>query len=200
MSFWDEKFSTTDYVFGEAPNAFLERQADRIKGLDTALAVADGEGRNGVWLAGLGLDVLSIDGSQVGLDKANALAVRRGVSIVTRQEDVASFDWSARQFDLVVGIFIQFAAPALRDAMFAGMRAALKPGGLLLIEGYGPKQLEYATGGPSQLDQLYTAELLREKFGDLELIELTEYDAELSEGQRHVGTSALVDLVARKPR
>ena len=199
-SFWDDKFSTEDYVFGERPNAFLERQAERISGRRHALAVADGEGRNGVWLAEQGLDVTSIDASQVGLSKADALALRRGVRLTTRRVDIAAYDWPEQSFDLVVAIFIQFAPPALRDAIFAGMIHTLAPGGLLLIEGYTPRQLDYRTGGPGQLDQLYTAALLREKFADLEIIELAEYDAELSEGKRHVGTSALVDLVARKPR
>ncbi|WEK05036.1 MAG: class I SAM-dependent methyltransferase [Candidatus Devosia phytovorans] len=198
MDFWDEKFSTTDYVFGEGPNAFLARQADRLRGYGNALAVADGEGRNGVWLAEQGLDVLSVDASSVGLAKADDLAKRRGVTLTTRLVDIGRYDWPAASFDVVAAIFVQFAPPAMRDAMFAGMMQTLKPGGLLLLEGYTPRQLDFGTGGPKQLDQLYTEELLREKFAALEIVELAAYEAELEEGSRHIGTSALIDLVARK--
>ena len=100
---------------------------------------------------------------------------------------------------MVAAIFIQFAPPAMRDAMFAGMVRTLKPGGLLLLEGYRPEQLGYGTGGPGQLENLYTEALLRARFGALEIISLESYDAELSEGSAHAGPSALIDLVARKP-
>lgn len=198
MNFWDEKFSTPDYLFGETPNAFLARQSTRLAGYKTALAVADGEGRNGVWLAEQGLDVVSIDASSVGLAKADALAARRGVSLTTQLVDIAAYPWAEAQFDVIAGIFFQFAPPDLRDQIFAGMIRSLRPGGLLLLEGYTPRQLDYGTGGPKQLDQLYTADLLREKFAALEIIALSEYDAELEEGSRHRGPSALVDLVAKK--
>jgi SAM-dependent methyltransferase len=199
MSFWDERYSTPDYLFGEEPNAFLARQKDRLPKAGTALAVADGEGRNGVWLAQQGLDVLSIDASPVGLEKARRLADKRGVAVTTQLLDIAAYDWPDARFDVIAGIFFQFAGPELRDQIFAGMKSALKPGGLLLIEGYGPRQLEYKTGGPGIPENLYTEALLAEAFAGLEIIELREYDAELSEGARHVGMSSLVDLVARKP-
>lgn len=198
MTFWDEQFSGSDYLFGEAPNAFLARQANRLVGYKNALAVADGEGRNGVWLAEQGLDVVSIDASSVGLAKADALAARRGVSLTTQLVDIADYAWPEAQFDLIAGIFFQFAPPVLRDQIFAGMVHSLCPGGLLLLEGYTPRQLDYGTGGPQQLDKFYTAELLREKFAALDIIDLSEYDAELEEGTRHRGTSALIDLVAKK--
>lgn len=198
MNGWDEKFSAEGYLFGEAPNAFLARQAGRLEGYRNALAVADGEGRNGVWLAEQGLDVVSMDASSVGLAKAAALAERRGVQLTTELVDIADYPWPENRFDVVAGIFIQFAPPPLRDQIFAGMIRTLCPGGLLLIEGYTPRQLAHGTGGPKQADQLYTAALLREKFAALEIIELAEYEVELEEGSRHRGMSALVDLVATK--
>lgn len=198
MNSWDEKFAAEGYLFGEGPNAFLARQADRLKPYRNALAIADGEGRNGVWLAAQGLDVTSMDASSVGLAKAEALAARRGVTLTTQLVDIAVYDWPEGGFDVVVGIFFQFAPPDLRDAIFAGMIRALRPGGLLLLEGYTPRQLQFGTGGPKQLNQLYTADLLREKFAALEILELSEYEAELEEGTRHRGSSALVDLVATK--
>lgn len=200
MSFWDERFSQPGYVFGEAPNAFLARQSDRLKGYRTALSIADGEGRNGVWLAEQGLAVTSMDASPVGLEKARKLAEKRGVVLDMQLADIADYAWPDASFDVVVGIFFQFASPPLREAIFSGMIKALAPGGLLLLEGYGPKQIEYKTGGPRILENLYTEELLREHFASLDIVELRAYDAEIDEGSGHSGLSALVDLVARKPK
>ena len=103
-------------------------------------------------------------------------------------------------FRSIVAIFIQFAAPEQRARLFAGMQQALKPGGLLLLEGYRVEQLAYGTGGPKDIENLYTAELLRNAFADLEILHLAEYDAPIEEGSGHRGMSALVDLVARKPQ
>ena len=199
MSFWDNRYDRPDYVFGEAPNAFLAAQAARLQGYRTALAVADGEGRNGVFLAEQGLDVLAIDASPVGLIKADRLAHKRGVRLTTHCLDIAGYDWPAASFDVVVGIFIQFAPPAMREAMFAGMVQTLAPGGLLLIQGYRPEQQAHGTGGPTDPDKYYTEALLRQQFAGLEIITLESYDAVLEEGAAHNGLSALIDLVARKP-
>ena len=198
MSFWDDRYSRDDYVFGEAPNAFLATQVHRLPKSGTALAIADGEGRNGVWLAEQGLDVLSIDASPVGLDKARKLAAKRGVALKTQLLDIGTYDWPANSFDVVAGIFFQFAGPELRDAIFAGMIRTLKPGGLLIVQGYGPRQLDYKTGGPGVLENLYTEALLAEKFAALDILHLADHDGEVAEGSAHVGQSHLVDLVARK--
>ena len=195
---WNTRYDTDEYVFGTAPNAFLASQAHRLHPGMRALAVADGEGRNGVWLAQQGLDVLSVDASENGLDKASRLAASRGVHIATELADLGDWDWGCERFDVVVAIFIQFAGPALRDAMFTGMREALKPGGLLILQGYRPEQLAYATGGPKQVENLYTEPLLREAFADMEVLHLASHDGLLDEGEGHRGMSALIDLVARK--
>lgn len=199
MSFWDDRYSRDEYVFGEAPNAFLAAQAHLLPPSGSALAIADGEGRNGVWLAEQGLDVLSVDASPVGLDKARKLAAKRGVSLDAQLLDIAEYDWPAERFDVVAGIFFQFAGPDLRDAIFAGMVQTLKPGGLLIIEGYGARQLEYKTGGPGILENLYNGALLAEKFAALEILHVSDEDRELAEGLTHIGVSHVVDLVARKP-
>jgi len=198
-AFWDGRYGDESYLFGEQPNAFLARQADRLRPGQTALAVADGEGRNGVWLARQGLTVTTTDLSPRALAKARALAERHGVSIDARLADLETWDWPSEAFDVVVGVFIQFAPPRQRDRLFDRMKQALKPGGLLLLEGYRPEQLAYGTGGPGQVENLYTETLLRDAFGDLEEISLLSYDAEIKEGSGHVGLSALIDLVARKP-
>ena len=196
---WNERFSDPDYVFGIAPNAFLAAQAHLLKPRQSALAVADGEGRNGVWLAEQGLDVTSFDFSPVGLEKARKLASKRGVKLTTRLSDVAGWEWEPERFDVVVAIFIQFAGPKLRHAIFAGIRRTLVPGGLLLMQGYRPEQLTYGTGGPSCAENMYTADLLRSAFIGFELLKLEEHDSLTSEGKGHHGMAALVDLVARKP-
>ncbi|NLC61006.1 MAG: class I SAM-dependent methyltransferase [Gammaproteobacteria bacterium] len=195
---WDQRFSSADYVYGTEPNAFLVSHAHRLRPGMSALAVADGEGRNGVWLAGQGLNVLSIDASRVGLAKARDLADRLGVNIDMEVADLSAWAWPQDRFDLVAAIFIQFAGPPLRDEIFAGMQRALKPGGLLLLQGYRPEQLAYGTGGPPDATQLYTADLLREAFAGMRILHLAEHDSVINEGRGHAGMSALVDLVAEK--
>jgi len=199
MSFWDERYQGEAYLFGEAPNAFLAAQAHRLRPGMSALAVADGEGRNGVWLAEQGLDVLSVDSSPVAQAKAARLAEARGTTLRLEEADLASWAWPEGQFDVVAAIFIQFAGPDLRDQIFAGLKRALKPGGLLLLEGYRPEQIAYGTGGPRVPENLYTEAMLRAAFSDFEILELSAYDAVIKEGAGHSGQSALIDLVARRP-
>jgi SAM-dependent methyltransferase len=195
---WEKRFSVPDYVFGTEPNAFLKSQAAVLPRSGTALAVADGEGRNGVWLAERGLDVLSIDWSPTALGKAQALAERRGVALRTAKVDLVQWQWPVAAFDVVAAIFMQFLTPEERRRVFAGMRDALRPGGLLLIEGYRPEQLNYKTGGPSLVENLYTRALLEAEFSGLSEITITEHDSMTSEGTGHVGMAALIDLVGRK--
>ena len=196
---WDARYRTDDYVFGTEPNAFLASQAHRLMPGMSALAVADGEGRNGVWLAAQGMNVLSVDASETGLEKARKLAAARGVRIATERVDLGEWDWGAERFDAVVAIFVQFAGPDLRRAMFEGMQRTLKPGGLLILQGYRPEQCAYGTGGPSEPENLYTEALLRDAFGGMDWLHFSSHDDHVDEGHGHVGMSALIDLVARKP-
>ncbi len=195
---WNARFAAEDYIFGTAPNAFLVSQRNLLKPGQRALAVADGEGRNGVWLARQGLEVLSIDFSQAALAKARKLAAKSGVTLQTECCDLTVWDWGTQRFDVVVAIFIQFAAPPFREIIFQRIKDVVEPGGLLLLQGYRPEQLGYKTGGPSQRENLYTAAMLREAFDDMTILYVAEYDAEISEGTGHEGMSALVDFVARK--
>jgi cyclopropane fatty-acyl-phospholipid synthase-like methyltransferase len=203
---WDQRYAGEEYHFGTEPNAFLLSQQHWLQAGMSCLAVADGEGRNGVWLAQQGLDVLSVDASPVALAKARRLASERGVSVRFELVDLLqsevpvprNAEGGAAGYDVVAGIFIQFVPPAQRAAMFDGIKRALKPGGLLLLQGYTPRQLEYRTGGPSQAENLYTEALLRELFADMDILHLAEHDSHISEGAGHHGMSALIDLVARK--
>lgn len=196
---WNERFSGKDYVFGTEPAAFLRRAEPYLKAGQTALAVADGEGRNSVWLAEQGLAVTAFDFAPNGLTKGRALAKARGVEVDFRLGDITQWDWDGAAFDVVAAIFIQFVGPDLRAQIFDGLRRALKPGGLLLLHGYAPRQVGYGTGGPGAVENMYTVPMLAEAFEGFEILRLEDYDAVIEEGAGHSGKSALVDLIARKP-
>ena len=196
---WNQRFSAPEYIFGTAPNAYLASKAQLLRPGQRALCVADGEGRNSVWLAQRGLEVAAFDISPVGVEKAQRLAAERGVRIDFEVADVYGWRWPAASCDVVAAIFVQFADPAMRGFMFERMAQALKPGGLLIVQGYTPKQLEYKTGGPPRIENLYTPEMLRKAFALFEILELVEYEAVLGEGSQHSGRSALIGMVARKP-
>jgi SAM-dependent methyltransferase len=195
---WQQRFAAPGYLFGTAPNAFLKSQAHLLRKGQTALSIADGEGRNGVFLAEQGLDVLSLDFSDVAQVKARELAKKRSVRLRVEQADMTNWSWPAEVFDVVAAIFVQFATPPQRGVIFAGIKRALKPGGLLLMQGYRPKQLDYKTGGPSDVTRLYTRELLEDAFGDFSALDISEHDSAIEEGAGHSGLSALIDLVGRK--
>jgi len=197
---WNARYDQPEYVFGTDPARFLVEQKQYLKPGLRALAVADGEGRNSVFMASKGLEVSAFDGSDIAVRKARALAEARGVSVNYNHADIEGWDWAARSYDLVVAIYIQFSPPGPRKAVFAGLKQALAPGGVLLVHGYRPEQLEYGTGGPPFAENMYTEALLREAFGDLEILRLAAYDREVEEGRGHSGMSALIDLVARKPK
>jgi len=198
MNTWDERYAGDEYLFGIEPNAFLVSQQQILKPGMSCLALADGEGRNGVWLAQQGLQVLSVEASKVALDKAKKLAVQSGATLDFELADLEHWQWGESRFDMVAAIFIQFAPPAMRAQMFANIKRCLKPGGLLLLQGYTPRQLEYKTGGPPVAENMYTEAILRAAFDDMEWLHFAEHDKEIREGAGHSGMSALIDLVARK--
>jgi cyclopropane fatty-acyl-phospholipid synthase-like methyltransferase len=198
---WSQRYRDAgeDYLFGIAPCRFLETHRHRLESGATALSVADGEGRNSVWLAEQGLAVTALEISPVALDKARRLARGRGVEVDFVQTDIIADDWPDVEYDFVIGVFIQFVGPEERELQFARLKRAVKPGGLLMLHGYTPKQLEYKTGGPSAVENLYTEYLLRQAFADLRIETLHAYEADLEEGNGHRGRSALIDLIARRP-
>jgi SAM-dependent methyltransferase len=200
-SFWSARYRDAgeDYLFGTAPNKFLATQAERFGAGMSVLSVADGEGRNAVWLAEQGCQVSATEISPVALEKAAKLAKGRHVEVDWLQADILNWEWPLEAYDAVVGIFVQFATPAERPRQIGGMKQAVKPGGLLFLQGYTPKQLEFRTGGPSAVENLYTEAMLRELFADWEIVLLHEHEDTIEEGTAHVGRSALIDLVARKP-
>ena len=160
---WQARFSEPGHAFGKEPNYFLKSCAQLLPRSGRALAIADGEGRNAIWLAEQGLEVLSIDFSPLAQAKARALAAERGVKVNFEIADVHTWQYPEAAFDVVVEIFTQFSSPGERKLKWAGMRRTLKPGGLLIIQGYTPKQLEYGTGGPKNVENLYTRAMLRRR-------------------------------------
>lgn len=196
---WNRRYGQDDYLFGTAPNGWLAEHAGVWQPGQRVLCVADGEGRNSVWLAQRGLVVEAFDIAEVGVAKARRLAAQQGVQVSYTLAGADDYAWQPDAWDGIAAIFVQFADPALRTRMFARFVEALKPGGTLLLQGYTPQQLVYRTGGPPQVEHLYTAPMLREAFEPaMEIVELRDYEAEVSEGSGHHGRSALIGLVARK--
>jgi len=198
QAMWDKRFSTPNYVFGEEPNAFLVSQAARL-GKGHALALADGEGRNSVWLAKRGFTVDAFDFSKPAVAKAHALAEKHKVQVNFTCSPWQSFDWKPSRYNVVAGIFFQFATPDERAELFGKIIHSLKSGGTVIIQGYGKNQLQYKTGGPDKLEHLYDEELLRKAFAGFDIQVCESYETMIQEGPGHSGMSALVGFVARKP-
>jgi SAM-dependent methyltransferase len=196
---WNARYARDDFHFGEEPNAFVRANAHYLEVGQSVLCVADGEGRNSVFLAEQGMRVAAFDFAPNAVAKAHRLATSRGVSVNHQLGDIFAWDWTSSTYDAVVAVFIQFLSPVERERVFAGMKQAVKPGGLLLVEGYRPEQVDYGTGGPPHRAHMYTVDWLAGQVSGWELLELKAYDAAIHEGQGHSGMSALVDLVARKP-
>ncbi len=196
---WDARFASEGYLFGTEPNRFLASCRDLIGPSGRVLCVADGEGRNSVWLAAQGLDVEAFDASPVGVAKAERLAAGRGVSVRYQVADVDGWDWPEEAYDVVVAIYVQFSPPAQRRRVFGRIERALRPGGLFLLEGYRLEQLAHGTGGPRIPDQLYTEPQLRAELAAFTLEEVRSYDAVIDEGPAHSGLSAVIDVIARRP-
>lgn len=196
---WDQRYAEPGFLFGTEPADFLKRHAGVLPPGAEVLCLADGEGRNSVYLAGLGHRVTAMEASPVALEKAVGLAGQRGVTVSRVQADIFAWDWAPEAFDAVAAVFIQFAPPPQRRLIHQGIARTLKPGGLLLMHGYAPRQVGYGTGGPAAAANMYDLPLLAADFPGWEVLHQADYDADLAEGSRHVGRSALVDFIARKP-
>lgn len=195
---WDERYGSGDFMFGEAPNLFLLGQAYRLHPGMRALAIGDGEGRNGVWMAQQGLVTTSVDWSAVGLAKARALADARGVTLATVAADLTRWDWPAAGFDVIAWIFVHL-PPEDRAIACEGARRALAPGGLLLMECFTPAQEGRRSGGPKDPALLWSRALVEQHFAGFEVLELLEGTVLLDEGPRHQGPAEVVRAVLRRP-
>lgn len=196
---WEERYQGADgFLFGQAPSKFLLDNPWAYDGPGTALCVADGEGRNSVHLAKAGWDVTAFDLSPTAVDRAQTLSKDNDVNLDSSVSDWDEWDWT-QTFDLVAAILIQFVGPEGRKKQFSDLASAVKPGGRLILNGYRPEQIEYGTGGPPFRENMYTEEMLRDHFSSWHIERLASYDREQESGRMHVGMSALIDLVARKP-
>ncbi len=197
MTDWDARFAEPGYAYGTDPNRFLVEVAARIPP-GPVLSLGDGEGRNGVYLAGLGHAVTSMDASAVGLAKAAALAAERGVRLTTVAADLDGFVIAPGAWSGIVSIFVHL-APALRSRVLRAAAAGLVPGGTLVLEAYTPRQLAFGTGGPNDPERLATLAQLRADLPGLLLEIGREVERDVTEGKYHGGRAAVVQVVARRP-
>lgn len=196
---WNDVFAGEAYHYGTEPAGFVQRQMGGLGQGTRVLTIAEGEGRNAVWLAGQGYRVTALEQSTNALAKARQLAETRCVEVDWRQGDLAGFDWPEAAFDAVLGCFFQFAPPDFRTQILAGMARSLKPGGTLFIHGFSIRQMANTSGGPKIPAQLYTVAMLKDAFPGWKIKRAEDYDGVLGEGRGHEGRAALVDFIAGKP-
>lgn len=194
--FWNQRYSAKAYAYGVEPNDFLVEQAHRIPA-GRVLCVAEGEGRNAVYLAKLGYEVTAVDMSAAGLAKARRLAESSGVAIATQQADLASYVIEPTSWQGVVSIFAHV-PPPVRRSLYGAVVRGLRPGGVVIVEAYAPRQLQYQTGGPRQPDLLVSLDALREDLRGLREIVGREQERRVVEGEFHTGLGAVVQFVACK--
>jgi len=195
---WDERYQTPEYIFGDQPCQWLIMNQHRLPKSGSAIALGDGEGRNGVFLAELGFEVTSVDLSEVGLSKARELASKRGVTIQTVQADLEYYEIEAESQDLIVSIYCHL-RDAIRKLVHERAEVALKPGGLFILEAFHHSQLKYQSGGPKTPDLLYDLDALIGDFQALQILEAFDGLCYLDEGARHSGLGHIVRLVLQKP-
>ena len=197
---WEERFAKEGYLFGTEPVPFLLKHDTHFQKGQSVLSIAEGEGRNGVHLAKKGLNVTGVEFAPSAVSKATKLAALSGVDVTFVQSDLFEWDWPQNVFDITLGLFFQFVGPDERNMLWCKMLDATRPGGLIAIHGYTPKQLEFGTGGPPNAENMYSKADFAGIFGKCDVLISEEYEAEQRSGSAHVGMSALIDFIARKPR
>lgn len=197
QAFWDQRYADDEFAYGTAPNEFLVQMFARIPAGGRVLCLADGEGRNGVWLAQQGMRVTSVDVSERGLRKAQDLALQARVSVETVVGDVTRFELGADRWDAIVSIFLHL-PPRARRALHARCLTALKPGGVFIYEAYGHEQLRYGTGGPKEAELLPTLEDVLDELAGFRIEHQFAGTREVHEGRLHSGVGYVVQIVAQK--
>lgn len=193
---WDERYSEPGYSYGTAPNDFLASVVDRIpKG--KILSLAEGEGRNVVYLASLGYEVTGVDGSKVGLRKAEELAAERGVAITTIHADLSDFEIDLEQWDGIIACYCHLPS-AIRIPLHQAAVRGLKPGGVFLLEAFSKEQLSYGTGGPQSLDMLMSLDELKQELAGLEFVHAVQMERVVKEGSGHTGLASVIQLLRIK--
>ncbi|MEK6990874.1 methyltransferase domain-containing protein [Paenibacillus sp. FSL K6-1566] len=198
MNPWNERFQGEEYVYGTEPNAFVVDMQSRLSLTGQTLAIAEGEGRNAVYLAEQGHDVTVWDYAEAGLNKANKLAKEKGVKIAARLQDLEDAAWTPDQWDQIVCIFGHF-PKALRLRTLRGVKEAVKPGGYFITEVYSMNQIPYQSGGPQEMDMLYEPEDFLRSFADWRIIHFFIGEVHRSEGALHQGLSHVIQFAGQKP-
>lgn len=194
---WDDRFSQAVPVYGERPNGYLRAQVHRLSPGSSVLVPGDGYGRNGLWLAKQGFRVHTVDLSPIGVERARNSAHAAGLNLAIEQADLSTWSWPENQFDAVISIFLHL-FPDVRPRVHASMLRALVPGGLCILEAFTPAQLQFSSGGPKQIELLYSAENLRKDFATAEILTLEEATVTLDEGRMHSGPGAVVHGVFQR--
>jgi len=193
---WHERFSADEYVYGKEPNEFVV-EAAKLMSKGKVLCIAEGEGRNSVYLASLGFDVTAWDFAQAGLDKTKQLADEKDVVVTTEFRDLADVNWEAEQWDAIVQIFGHFPEEVMAHT-FSGIKKALKPGGYYISELYSKEQLAYGTGGPRDESMLINPKEMLEQFDGYFIKHFHVGEVNREEGQLHTGTAHIVQSMFQK--
>jgi len=193
---WNQRYNQPEYVYGTQPNDFIVSVSANIP-RGKVLSLGEGEGRNAVYLASLGYDVTAVDSSEVGLEKARRLAAEKGVNITTITADLGDFQIQPNSWDAIVSIFCHVPS-AIRVPLHQSVVRGLKPGGVLVLEAFTPRQLAMGTGGPASSDMLMTLASLRQELAGLHFVQAVELDRNVIEGKFHTGQAAVVQIMGVK--
>lgn len=194
---WDERYSQPEAVYGHAPNAFLVEQVSRFRKGMSLLVPGDGYGRNGIWLAQQGFRVRSVDLSSVAVDRARAAAQAAEVTLEIEHADLTTWNWPVDHFDGVIAIFLHLPPPS-RVHVHKSMLRAVKPSGLIVLQAFSPAQLKHSSGGPKQLELLYSPDILRQDFAPAQPLQLQEEETHIDEGHMHRGLASVVKAIFQK--
>lgn len=196
-NFWNERYDTDELIYGEAPNDFLTLMRDRLPTTGRALDIGAGEGRNALFLATLGLDVLAVDQSEVGLSKAKRRAEEHGLVLRTQIADLNDFDVEPESLDVVSSIFVHLPSQ-LRTTVHQRIQRWLRPNGVFVLEAYAPDQIGRNTGGPTDPDRLASLETILSELKALTVEHAGTLVRSVVEGKFHGGEAAVVQVLARK--
>jgi|SRR5690554_2785950 len=195
--FWNERYSEDGFAYGTNPNDFLATHVNKLKEAGKVLCLAEGEGRNALFLARKGFQVTAVDFSEVGIQKIKENAQKEGLKIEAVVADLKDFDMGEDQWDGIISIFAHL-PPPLRKIVHSKIQRALRPKGILILEAYTPKQLNFQTGGPKDEAMLVNLNILQEELSELTPVFETETEREIHEGKYHNGPSAVVQFIAEK--
>lgn len=194
---WDDRYSESGFAYGTEPNEFIASAAGAIPP-GKILSLAEGEGRNAVYLASLGYEVTGVDGSEVGLRKAQSLAAERGVTITTIRADLGAFEIEREQWNGIIACYCHLPS-AIREPLHRAAVRGLKQGGVFVLEAFSREQLSYGTGGPQSLDMLMSLGTVKEELAGLEFMHAVQLERDVREGSKHTGLASVIQIVGIKP-